>query len=99
MTPTDLATSRADRVVAELAPAGGTIGVLRRRKDEREIERIRAAAALADDALEAVLAQGLAGRTETEVALAFEFEMRRRGATGASFPSIVAAGPHGALPH
>jgi Xaa-Pro aminopeptidase len=83
----------------ELAPAGGTIATLRRVKDEGEIEKIRAAAALADDALEAVLAQGLAGRAETEAALALEFEMRRRGASNASFPSIVAAGPHGALPH
>ncbi len=83
----------------ELAPAGGAIGNLRRVKDEQEIEKIRAAAALADDAMEEILAAGLVGRTEQEVALALEFAMRRRGASGASFPSIVAAGPHGALPH
>ena len=83
----------------ELAPAGGAIGNLRRIKDEREIEKIRAAAALADDAMEEILAAGLIGRTEQEVALALEFAMRRRGASGASFPSIVAAGAHGALPH
>jgi Xaa-Pro aminopeptidase len=33
------------------------------------------------------------------VATDLEFTMRRLGAQGASFPPIVAAGPHGALPH
>src|SRR6185437_10124171 len=42
---------------------------------------------------------GLAGRTEREVALELETAMRRLGAEEPSFSSIVAAGPHGALPH
>src|SRR5260370_1343201 len=40
-----------------------------------------------------------AGRTESEVALALELRMRRGGAEGPSFPPIVAAGAHAALPH
>ncbi len=68
-------------------------------KDAEEIARIRAAALLADAALEAVLGRGLAGRTEQEVAFDLETEMRRMGAEGPSFPSIVASGAHGALPH
>ena len=39
------------------------------------------------------------GRTEREVALAAEQEMRVRGAAGPSFDSIVAAAENGALPH
>jgi Xaa-Pro aminopeptidase len=39
------------------------------------------------------------GRTEVEVAADLEITMRRAGASGASFPPIVASGPHGALPH
>jgi Xaa-Pro aminopeptidase len=83
----------------ELVPAAGLVERLRAVKDARELDAIRAAAALADDALAATLEGGLAGRTERAFALALEDEMRRRGARRPSFPSIVAAGPHGALPH
>jgi Xaa-Pro aminopeptidase len=83
----------------ELVPAGGAIEALRAVKDEGELEAVRAAARLADDALTEVLGRGLVGRTEREVALDLEFTMRRLGAEAASFPPIVAAGEHGALPH
>jgi Xaa-Pro aminopeptidase len=83
----------------ELAAAGGVVEDLRAVKDPEEIEKIRAAAQLADRALEEVLGRGLAGRTERDVALDLEFTQRRLGAEGASFPAIVAFGEHGALPH
>jgi Xaa-Pro aminopeptidase len=82
-----------------LVAAGGLVEELRAVKDAGEIEKIRAAAQLADAALEVVLARGLVGRTEREVALDIEIEQRRLGAEGASFPPIVAFGAHGALPH
>jgi len=59
---------------------------------------VRTAARLGDEALREVLQQGLAGRTERAVARALEDAMRDRDAEP-SFPTIVAAGPHGALPH
>jgi Xaa-Pro aminopeptidase len=83
----------------ELVAAGGAVEALRAVKNASEIEAIRAAARLADDAFEEVTSAGIVGRTEKQVALDLEFAMRRRGAEGASFPSIVAAGEHGALPH
>ena len=55
-------------------------------KDAEEIERIRAAALLADAALEAVLGRGLAGRTEQEVAFDLETEMRTHGRRGPVVP-------------
>ena len=82
----------------ELVAAGGLVERERLVKDERELAAIRAAAQLADEALTEQLGQGLAGRTEREVALALEAGMRRRGAEPC-FPTIVASGPHGALPH
>jgi Xaa-Pro aminopeptidase len=87
------------RAGIEMVPAGGAIETLRAVKDADELEAIRAAARLADDALTEVLGRGLVGRTEREVALDLEFTMRRMGAQAASFPPIVAAGEHGALPH
>jgi Xaa-Pro aminopeptidase len=83
----------------ELVPCAGAVERLREVKDAGEIERIRAASELADEALRAVLEDGLVGRTERDVALELELRMRRLGAQAPSFPSIVAAGAHGALPH
>jgi Xaa-Pro aminopeptidase len=86
-----------DRV--ELVPLGGRVEQQRLVKDREEIDRIAGACALADEALEQVLSEGLAGRSEREVAVSLELAMRERGARSPSFDSIVAAGPHGALPH
>ena len=83
----------------ELVSAGGLVERLRAVKEPEEIEKIRVAARVADEALQTLLGQGLAGRTERELADALERMMRERGAERPSFDSIVAAGPHGALPH
>jgi Xaa-Pro aminopeptidase len=83
----------------ELVAAGGIVEALRAVKDPAEIEAIRAATKLADAAFEEVVGAGIVGRTERAVALDLEIAMRRRGAESASFPPIVAAAEHGALPH
>lgn len=83
----------------ELAPCAGAVERLRAVKDTQEVQRMRAAAQLADEALRGLLEGGLAGRSERAVAIDLELRMRRLGAESASFPSIVAAGVHGALPH
>ena len=83
----------------ELVPMGGAVERLRAVKEPEEVQRIRAACAVADAALDNVLSEGIVGRTEREVALALELAMRELGAQRPSFGSIVAAGPHGALPH
>jgi Xaa-Pro aminopeptidase len=82
----------------ELVPAGRLVEELRKVKDDAELDRIRAAAALADEVFTGVVERGIAGRTEREVAFDLETEMRRRGAEP-SFPAIVAGGANGALPH
>ncbi|MBA3654613.1 MAG: aminopeptidase P family protein [Actinobacteria bacterium] len=84
---------------AELVPTENIIENLRRVKDEGELHRMREAARIADDALAAVrplLAQGI---TEQDFAIALDFEIRKLGASGNSFETIVAAGPNGAKPH
>jgi Xaa-Pro aminopeptidase len=84
---------------AELVAVKGLVEKMRVVKDEGEIELIVAATKIADEAFEALLAGGLEGRTERELALALEHDMRLRGAESPSFDSIVAGGAHGALPH
>ena len=82
----------------ELVAAGRLVERLRAVKEPEELERIRAAAALADAVFRGVAERGLVGRTEREVAFELESQMRRDGAEP-SFPSIVAGGANGALPH
>jgi Xaa-Pro aminopeptidase len=81
-----------------LEGAAGTVEKLRRVKDEAELAAIAAAAELADEIWRWSLERGLAGRSELDVARAAEARMRELGVEP-SFPTIVAAGPNGALPH
>jgi Xaa-Pro aminopeptidase len=92
-----LAARLADGV--ELVAAGGIVEELRAIKDAGELEKIRAAAKLADAALSEVLGRGLVGRTERDVALDLEMTMRKAGAESVSFAPIIASGEHSALPH
>lgn len=83
----------------ELVGCAGAVERLRAVKDPTEIARIKAAAELVDEILLWISDQPVIGRSEREIAVAIEHEMRLRGAQGPSFPSIVASGAHGALPH
>jgi Xaa-Pro aminopeptidase len=83
----------------ELVPAGTLIEDLRRAKDAGEVDRIRRACSIADDAFAATLTRLADGITERQFALELEFAMRERGASGNSFDPIIAAGPNGAKPH
>jgi Xaa-Pro aminopeptidase len=83
----------------ELVPSAGIVEDVRAVKEPDEVVRIAAAASLVDDIYAWLLTFGLVGRTEREVAVALEHEMRLRGASGPSFDSIVASASHGALPH
>ena len=82
----------------EPVAAGGTVERLRRVKDEGELAAISAASALADEVWTWSLERGLGGRSEREVARAAEARIRELDAEP-SFPTIVATGPNGALPH
>ncbi|MEZ0284406.1 MAG: M24 family metallopeptidase, partial [Thermoleophilia bacterium] len=82
-----------------LEPTTGLVETLREVKDPDELEAMREAAAVVDRALAAVLARGIVGRTEREVAFALHAAMLEEGAERPSFDTIVAAGPRGARPH
>jgi len=84
---------------AELVATEGLVEELRKVKDAGEVDRMAAAARIADEALARVRHRLAEGLTEEELALELDFEMRRGGASGPSFETIVASGPNGAKPH
>ncbi len=83
----------------ELVPTEGLVEELRAVKDGGEVARLSRAAAIADQALATVRARLGEAPTEREFASELEFQMRRLGADGPSFETIVASGPNGAKPH
>lgn len=72
---------------------------LRAVKTEREIEMIRRAASITSRAVEAALHRIRPGISETEIAGIVEMEMRRLGATGLAFQTLVGSGRSSAHPH
>lgn len=79
--------------------AAGVIEKMRQRKEPFEIEIIKKAAEIADDAFFYILANIQVGMTEIEVSHMLDFHMRKLGATGTSFDTIVASGVRSSLPH
>lgn len=83
----------------ELVPAGGIIEDLRMVKDATELAVMQEAADLADRTFEHILNFIKPGVTEIEIAAEMEYFMRKNGATGPSFNTIVASGERSAMPH
>jgi Xaa-Pro aminopeptidase len=83
----------------ELVPVEGWVEEQRATKEPAEIERIAAACAVADAALERLLPQIRPGVSERELALALEWEMRTHGAEALAFDVACLSGPRAALPH
>jgi Xaa-Pro aminopeptidase len=79
--------------------ASGLVEKLRFVKDSKEIELMREAIKVAQDAFSSVRHMLKEGTAEREFALELDFAMRKLGADSSSFDTIVASGPNGALPH
>lgn len=84
---------------ALVRPLTDTIEQLRQIKDEGEVAAIRAAGALALEALAEVVPTIRIGERELDVAARLEAALRRRGSEWHPFQTIVASGPRSALPH
>jgi Xaa-Pro aminopeptidase len=80
-------------------PGKDRVEALRQVKDAGEVEQIRAAIRIAEQAFAAFRGQLRPDDTEKDLADALEHGLRRAGARCGSFPSIVAVGPRAALPH
>ncbi len=83
----------------ELAKTTGLVEQLRQIKEPEELDRIRQAVWQAERALKAVWAALRWEKTERELANELEMHLRQFGASGSSFPPIVASGTRAALPH
>ena len=68
-------------------------------KDTHEMTHLKKAAVIVREALRDVLQRLKIGITEKEIAFRLETALRKLGASGPAFPTIVAFGEHGALPH
>jgi Xaa-Pro aminopeptidase len=72
---------------------------MRMLKDEHEMTYLKKAAVIVCETLQNVLQSLRVGITEKEIAFTIEATFRKLGADGPAFPTIVAFGEHGALPH
>lgn len=72
---------------------------LRMQKTTDEIRYMEEAGAIVDEAFEEIIQSKVTGMTELALATALEAAMRRRGAEKIAFETLVASGPHSALPH
>jgi Xaa-Pro aminopeptidase len=75
------------------------VEALRMRKDAGELSQMRKAAVLAGEVVQAAIRLLKPGIREMEVAAEIEYQMRKRGASGPAFETIVAFGERAALPH
>ena len=96
-----LADAASGGTVPELASVRRAVEAQRVVKDEDEIESLRRACAVADQALAELAAEGALrpGRTELEVGRELDARMLVLGAEAPSFETIVAAGANSAIPH
>lgn len=83
----------------DLRPTAGVVEEIRAVKDPGELDAIREAARILDNAIAALAGERVTGRTESELAWWLTTRIRELGADEVSFDPIVASGPNAALPH
>ena len=84
---------------AEMKGASALLESLRGSKDDEEVESMKAAQAIAEQALEETLKSLKPGISEKELAALLEYNMIRFGAEKKSFDTIIASGPNSSKPH
>jgi Xaa-Pro aminopeptidase len=82
-----------------LVPLENVLVNIRKIKDDTEIDLIRQSVGIAEEAFTATREEVKVGLSENYLAGLLVLELRSRGASGSSFPVIVAAGPNSSLPH
>ena len=83
----------------QMLDAGGMLSELRLIKGAEEIEQMRQAIRITEQALQEVADAIQPGRTDREIAAELKIAFLRAGAHGMSFEPIVVVGPESASPH
>ena len=89
----------AKQITVPLTPENGLLARLRHIKHDFELERIEKAQRIAEAALEKLLPDIRPGVRERDIAAELEYLMRRGGASGIAFDTIVVSGENGSLCH
>ena len=84
---------------AQFVPTEGVVERARIRKDAYELGVLREAGRRLSDVASRVFALVGHGRTERDVALDIDWQIRKAGFERTAFDTIVASGPNAALPH
>jgi Xaa-Pro aminopeptidase len=85
--------------IKKFVPVGRIIEELRQIKDNEELKLIGKAVSIADDTFGHILGFIKPGIAELELAAEMEYFMKKHGATGPSFETIVASGTRSSMPH
>jgi len=88
-----------EKLGLKVIPEDGVMQKMREIKKRDEIVKLRKAQEVALHAYEQLLPEIKVGAIERELAAKLEYYMKSLGAERASFETIVASGPHSALPH
>ncbi len=88
-----------EKIKAEFVPIDFVLNELRTVKDDEEISSIRKAIEISEMALEKTLEIVKENVREQDIAAELEYNMKKLGADGIAFESIVITGPRTSLPH
>lgn len=88
-----------ERFRGDFSGIDGYISDMRAKKDEGELASIKRAQEIADRAFEHICGLIKPGIKERDIAAELEYFIKKSGASGMSFPTIVVSGANGSLPH
>ncbi len=84
---------------SELVLIKEDLSKLRMLKEEGEIDCIRKAIKISEDALDEITPMIVPGVSEADIAVELEYVMKKRGSGPIPFPAIIASGENGAIVH
>src|SRR4030067_860323 len=84
---------------AELVPTHNLVEEIVAQKEPKEIEKIKKAAEIVDQVFDEMLPEIKPGISEQDLATEIEYRMKKKGASGPAFETIVASGYRSAYPH